>query len=364
MPDWVDGVKISLPLLVEDMTATGRQVPFGTMQTIVNGIRRRLALTERCWLQLEENVFLTTSFQRLRHQSDYEQDEQGDALLAQYDGNVMYRLSPQQVPQGQSYQAVRQYQQRGDASMAEIHSAADVPQMYMAGEPTNPLTAEGPSRHPLSHSPSALYSQQAPADRTSFAHSFFTGMSDSLHGGAPQGREGPESVPNLDAAFNNYTSTVVRTFERSRNGQLVEVGQSLLEMSEWLLSHTDELGLTGDEPDLHSDRLELWRNFNYCWLTALQKQKGMTRAMLTSGHPPRPPQCLIPERFLRTMGTELVRLCDKIERHGLVDYEMGVWEEEIIAALEECLDLLEPSRNTTVPSSSSQRASSARLAPV
>lgn len=60
------------------------------------------------------------------------------------------------------------------------------------------------------------------------------------------------------------------------------------------------------------------------------------------------------------MGDELVRLCDSIEHHGLVDYEYGVWEEQVIesalplslhervfvmftnlafAALEECLDI-------------------------
>jgi hypothetical protein len=30
------------------------------------------------------------------------------------------------------------------------------------------------------------------------------------------------------------------------------------------------------------------------------------------------------------MGKDLVRLCDSIERHGLVDYQYGVWEEQII----------------------------------
>lgn len=32
---------------------------------------------------------------------------------------------------------------------------------------------------------------------------------------------------------------------------------------------------------------------------------------------------------LNKMGDELVRLCDGIERHGLVDYQYGVWEEQI-----------------------------------
>lgn len=76
---------------------------------------------------------------------------------------------------------------------------------------------------------------------------------------------------------------------------------------------------------------------------------------------------------MERMGRELVRLCDSMERHGLVDYQMGVWEEEIIngtrpyshenytfdfgadqyAVLMECLDLLDsdddpPALDTTI----------------
>lgn len=69
-------------------------------------------------------------------------------------------------------------------------------------------------------------------------------------------------------------------------------------------------------------------------------------------------QTLISDDGLKKMGKELVRLCDGIERHGLVDYEYGVWEEHIVASelaqperslalltafavIEECLDLYE-----------------------
>lgn len=36
-------------------------------------------------------------------------------------------------------------------------------------------------------------------------------------------------------------------------------------------------------------------------------------------------------KTLKRMGDELVRLCDGIEKHGLVDYQCGVWEDEIEA---------------------------------
>lgn len=39
---------------------------------------------------------------------------------------------------------------------------------------------------------------------------------------------------------------------------------------------------------------------------------------------------MLDQDLMETMGKELIRLCDTMEKHGLVDYQMGVWEEEII----------------------------------
>ncbi len=98
-------------------------------------------------------------------------------------------------------------------------------------------------------------------------------------------------------------------------------------------------GLVRDEQELHSDRIKLWDEFNTCWLAVLQKQKDMTQAMLASGQPPRHPQSILQEDFMERMGRELVRLCDSMERHGLVDYQMGVWEEEIINGMSAYISL-------------------------
>lgn len=40
---------------------------------------------------------------------------------------------------------------------------------------------------------------------------------------------------------------------------------------------------------------------------------------------------ILTEESLNKLGRELVRLCDRVEQHGLVDYQMGVWEEEILS---------------------------------
>jgi hypothetical protein len=54
--------------------------------------------------------------------------------------------------------------------------------------------------------------------------------------------------------------------------------------------------------------------------------------IVNTGHRAPPPQSLIDETTLDRMGDYIVQNCDLIEKHGLVDYEMGVWEEQIIAS--------------------------------
>lgn len=90
------------------------------------------------------------------------------------------------------------------------------------------------------------------------------------------------------------------------------------------------LGLTQDDSQKHAERIKFWDNFNVCWLALLQRQKDDTEQMLDSGRPPARPQSLLAQESLEEMGNELVSLCDGLEKHGLVDYQMGVSEQEII----------------------------------
>lgn len=54
--------------------------------------------------------------------------------------------------------------------------------------------------------------------------------------------------------------------------------------------------------------------------------------MIDTGQPPAPPQSLLQEATLERMAEALVSLCDGMEKYGLVDYQMGVWEEEIMSS--------------------------------
>jgi hypothetical protein len=85
-------------------------------------------------------------------------------------------------------------------------------------------------------------------------------------------------------------------------------------------------GLTVDEVALHGDRIRLWGEFNTAWLSIFQKQKDM----LESGQRIQPPQSLMTQDFINKMAKDLIRMCDAVEKHGLVDYQYGVAEEQII----------------------------------
>lgn len=74
----------------------------------------------------------------------------------------------------------------------------------------------------------------------------------------------------------------------------------------------------------------LWDNFNTSWLALLQRQLDDTQIMLDTGRSPVSPQSLLPIETLERMGDEMVTHCDSLARLGLVDYQMGVSEEEII----------------------------------
>ncbi len=84
-------------------------------------------------------------------------------------------------------------------------------------------------------------------------------------------------------------------------------------------------GLTDDDEDLHKDRLKLWQDFNHAWIALIFKQKQYMLRELGDTIVLQP----LSLRIVKRMGDELIRLCDGIERHGLVDYQFGVWEDEI-----------------------------------
>ncbi|KAK1043377.1 hypothetical protein LTR33_015435, partial [Friedmanniomyces endolithicus] len=117
--------------------------------------------------------------------------------------------------------------------------------------------------------------------------------------------------------------------------------------------------LTRDDEALHDDRIRRWDEFNRAWLTALQRQFDMTEEVLHGNQSLREPQSIMTAQTLEHLSRELVRLCDSVEKHGLVDYQMGVAEEEILDLIIRCLSLLDPAAQTATEASRAEESSAA-----
>ncbi|KAK7538870.1 hypothetical protein IWX50DRAFT_670076 [Phyllosticta citricarpa] len=310
----------------------------------------------------------------LQYPPEYGQDQQRTPQqYSQYASNMMYNVPAQQQAAPQSpYESVQQYQPRQSAAIEVLSTQFGVPQQYygVPGEsgPTSAPAAGMAAQNVPSQYSNLSYTTQSPVGRDPLAPAYATGMSDPTQGGS----HGAYAQPNYpasgassdwDNAYAEYQTQVKRTFEYIRDGRLSEGGSCLLRITKWLLGNAEALaeltiGLVRDDESMQQDRLKLWEEFNTAWLSILQTQKDMSLEMAESGQPPRPPRSMMDYEFMESMGKELVSLCDNMEKHGLVDYQMGVWEEEIIAILTRCLDLLE--EHTGAGSAGAQTTSTAR----
>ncbi|CAI6098996.1 unnamed protein product [Clonostachys chloroleuca] len=141
----------------------------------------------------------------------------------------------------------------------------------------------------------------------------------------------------LEEKWLSYQRQLGSVFQDISSESLENASETLLTISNFLLSQVVDLGLTLDDSSLNADRLKLWNDFNHAWLALGSQQKNLAE----SGRQLSRTSRLMSQATVEKLGSELVRLCDGLEHYGLVDYQYGVWEDQIIAVLEECLDLFE-----------------------
>ena len=308
--------------------------------------------------------------------ADYTQDARHAQSFANTysapNAQVIYSV-PQAGGQGAIYDTPQSFASRQHGGMQMM--APDVASSAYYPSDTSAAGAVAIHRQQPAQSgtPSTLYQQQGPSDkRASLVASYGPGMAPlpaaSGHGaqqtvGANTGRTsstataaGSQDYAETNESFTAYQRTLKDVFKNIKSGSLAPASESLLEISDWLLTRVESLGknriqeqlevgttgrwhetyslltlgLTTDDEDLYEGRVKLWKNFNNAWLGILEKQKEM----MWSGNSSHRSQSLISYADLQKMARELVRLCDGIERFGLVDYDYGVWEERIMASKE------------------------------
>ncbi|EMR72880.1 hypothetical protein UCREL1_63 [Eutypa lata UCREL1] len=278
------------------------------------------------------------------YQSEYGQDSRQTQSFSTYNPSMMYNV-PQAGTPSTVYDTSQQFPSRQAAGLQMM--PADVAAPYFPSEPTNAAAAASSLQQQGGSSSASSVYQQSPADQRAMLQTYPSGMPSM--GGMAQ-TSAPDQVmeeqdysasAEMGEAYEQYQSTLKEIFTNVKIGALQPASESLVNVSDWLLTKVADLGLTGDDEALHNDRIKLWHDFNHSWLALFQKQKDM----MDSGVLPQRGQTLITEEGLKKMGKDLVRLCDGIERHGLVDYEYGVWEESIVEILGECLDQYDKANN-------------------
>ncbi|KAJ5554625.1 hypothetical protein N7513_004584 [Penicillium frequentans] len=277
-----------------------------------------------------------------------------------YESAMLYGFGQQGPAQG-PFDVVPQYSPRQSAAIEALSNQFAVPQYFTPEESTATgvpalSTYLGAQQMPYNHpGPMARPSttQPFPATMSDFTPIGTAGSSrldppSQHHSDPPQ--QHASDLSSLEEAYSQYQRALRGTFDSTRTGRLVEASRSLLEISEWLVTNSRDLGILRDDHLSYPDRLELWKEFNICWLAICQKQKDLTQEYI-AGHQSSQIS-LLPRDRMEAMGKALIQLCDQLEQHGLVDYQMGIWEEEILCVLGQCLDLLESKpelRMTAVP---------------
>ncbi|KAK1816249.1 hypothetical protein LTR12_009331 [Friedmanniomyces endolithicus] len=289
-----------------------------------------------------------------------------------YPGNMYAMPQPQaqQQPIPSIYNQVPQYRHQPGAASETFSTpfgVAQSPQQYYLAGQAGPTSAPAPE--PVAqHLPSQYQATGYPQHGHAIPQSYPSTMMEPSQPGPyetyhqqpqPPQYVGEPSGQSADQDLDAYTANVRKIFSHVRDGALRDIGQQLLQISQYLLGNVEMLGLTRDDEALHDDRIRRWDEFNRAWLTALQRQFDMTEEVLHRNQSLREPQSIMTAQTLEHLSRELVRLCDSVEKHGLVDYQMGVAEEEILDLIIRCLYLLDPAAQTATEASRAEEFSAA-----
>lgn len=274
---------------------------------------------------------------------------------SQYGSSQMYHVPGPQGDASSQYGTVSQYQQSQEPAIETMNGGyrnVTQSQYYGAGggqegAATAPAVPIAPQPMPSQYQAQQLGypSHPSPGARESSAFSAAS-MADPRQVNTPQGVFATGTYQDAnDSSTKAYSELAKRTtsiFSLVQAVRLDQAAEEMLQMTDWLASSAERLNLTQDPLDTtaNQEKREQLSNFNNCFMAALQKQKDLLKAR-QSGQQLNPSHHLIDERRLSDMGDRIVSLCNGVEKHGMVDYELGIWEEEIISMLTDCLNLMQ-----------------------
>ncbi|KAF9082024.1 hypothetical protein BGX29_010028 [Mortierella sp. GBA35] len=120
------------------------------------------------------------------------------------------------------------------------------------------------------------------------------------------------------------------------HGMLLKSFDTLSRLTDIVVTNCEKLGLASDGGGAIEQKAGFWTGLNNCWLFAFSHY-GNARS----------DDQRIREPHLHHLHNNVQAWADALEKYGLVNYELGLWEQDILEAIEVCLI------NTSVFASSS-----------
>ncbi|KAK3806417.1 MAG: hypothetical protein J3Q66DRAFT_119971 [Benniella sp.] len=122
-------------------------------------------------------------------------------------------------------------------------------------------------------------------------------------------------------------------------GMVLKSFDTLCRLTDIAVTNCDRLGLTLDSGAM-DQKAGFWTGLNNCWLFAFSHY-GNARSE----------EQQLKEPHLHHLYNNVKAWADALEKYGLVNYELGFWEQDILEAIEVCLT----SPSLFIPSSKAMR---------
>ena len=180
----------------------------------------------------------------LQYQPDFTQDPQRAQQYAQYPSHLMYNI-PQQPPPPSPYDPVSHFQPRQSAAVEVLSTQFGVPQYYPAADATSAPGQISQQYAPAPFPQQMAYQQPTQAVRAVAPTGYTAGIADYVQPSAPEVPEQQDATQDAngyDAAYRRYIERLRGTFRDVQEGRIIQAGQCLLELSEFLLGQAVELG--------------------------------------------------------------------------------------------------------------------------
>ncbi|KTW27375.1 hypothetical protein T552_02354 [Pneumocystis carinii B80] len=136
-----------------------------------------------------------------------------------------------------------------------------------------------------------------------------------------------------DVEKDKIQTMILKTIVEISGSRWNDASRVLWEMTNWLVNKVIHEG------ESMNISLGAWHSLNEAWLYFLCRTGEEIKT--NTSHPS------ITEIHLEMLGQDIIGWCDQLEKYGLVDYEMGFWEERILEVMRYVLTLLKTRKVTT-----------------